>query len=274
MRMRQNFTHDGLTLSYLDSAPDDTNRPVVLLLHGFPDEATMWQRQIDALHAAGYRVLAPDMRGYGESDIPKRQRDHHWTQVVADHVALLDHLDIKQVDVVGHDWGAVFAWLLAIDQPQRVRRAVAMTVGHPTSYARAGLRQKVLGWYTLFFCIPGLSTWLLRGNGWFSLRRVFGTHPQMDHAMARVLRPGRMRAAIRLYRANLASVLFKAHGSAQVPMLGIWASGDPHLAEDQMQNSGKRCAAGWTYERWEGGHWIPLEQPERLTRRLLEWLAD
>lgn len=272
--MRTSYQHEGLNLSYLDSAPGDDARPVVLLLHGFPDEATMWQRQIDGLHGAGYRVLAPDMRGYGESDVPARQRDHHCQRIVADHVALLDHLGIKQVDVVGHDWGAVFAWFLAIAEPQRLRRAMAMTVGHPTSYARAGLRQKQRGWYTLFFCIPGLSTWLLQGNSWLSLRRVFGTHPQMEHAMQRVLRPNRMRAAIRVYRANLASVLFKTHGPARVPMLGIWASGDPHLTEDQMQNSGARTAAGWTYERWDGGHWIPLEQPERLTQRILAWLTS
>ena len=272
--MRDNFRNDGLTLSYLDSAPGDTQRQVVLLLHGFPDEASMWQRQIDALHAAGYRVVAPDMRGYGESDIPTSQRAHHWTRVAADQVALLDHLGIEQADVVGHDWGAVMTWFLAISQPTRLKRALAMTVGHPTSYARAGIAQKLKGWYTLYFCIPGLSTWLLRGKGLLGLRRVFGTHPQMDHAMERVLRPGRMRAAIRLYRANLLSVLFVSHGPARVPMLGIWASGDPLLTEDQMQNSGKRTAAGWTYERWDCGHWIPLEQPERLNQRLLEWLRD
>ena len=272
--MRYSFAHEGLNLSYLDSARGDSDRLVVLLLHGFPDEATMWQRQIDSLHAAGYRVLAPDMRGYGESDIPERQRDHHWRRIVADHVALLDHLKIDRADVVGHDWGAVFAWFLAIDQPTRFRRSAALTVGHPTSYARAGLRQKMLGWYTLYFCIPGLSTWLLRGSSRFGLRRVFGSHPQLDHAMARVLRPGRMRAAIRVYRANMLSVLFAKHGPARVPMLGIWAAGDPHLTEDQMQNSSKRTAAGYTYERWEGGHWIPLEQPERLTQRILEWLSN
>ena len=102
--VRAGFEHRGFTLSYLDSSPDDPHRPVVLLLHGFPDEASMWQPQMAALHAAGYRGVAPDTLGCGQSDMAPRVRDYHCVKIAGDHVALLNHLGIDKAHVVGHDW--------------------------------------------------------------------------------------------------------------------------------------------------------------------------
>ncbi|MFA5938933.1 MAG: alpha/beta hydrolase [Sinimarinibacterium sp.] len=271
---RARFSHSGIGISYLDSAPGDMTRPAVLLLHGFPDSAEMWRSQIEALHGQGFRAIAPDMRGYGESDIAARTADYAAKCVRADYVALLDHLGIERADVVGHDWGAVFAWMLAGYHPARVRRLVAISVGHPTAYARAGLGQKIAGWYTLYFLIRGLSERLLAGSGLLSLRRLLRSHPQMDEVQRRMWVPERLTAALRVYRANLFGVLFRRHPAVSAPTLGIWSERDAYLVESQMTNSRRFANGFWTYERLSGGHWIPLEQARRLNGILLRFLSD
>ena len=106
---RHYFTHRELRLSYLDSAANDHQRPAVLLLHGFPDQAEMWHPQIQALHHAGFRCIAPDTVGCGQSDVALRQRDYHVDKIIGDHLALLESLEITQIHLVGHDWGAIIA---------------------------------------------------------------------------------------------------------------------------------------------------------------------
>lgn len=266
------FDHRGLRLSYLDSAPGEVQRPVVVLLHGFPDEALMWQRQIASLHAEGFRVLAPDTVGCGASDMAPRLKDYDAQTVAADFIALLDHLGIEHAQFVGHDWGAVLAWYVAIYFPQRVRKLVVLSVGHPTSYGRAGFRQKLLGWYTLYFQLIGIAEWLLMRRGPLGLRYWLRSHPQIDAIMERMRAPGRLTAAIRLYRANLASILFKTHPDVVVPTLGVWSEYDNFLTEEQMTSSARRVRGSWQYQRLSGGHWMSLEQPARINQILLDYL--
>ena len=234
----------------------------------------MWQAQIDALHEAGYRCIAPDTLGCGQSDMAPRVRDYHAVKVAADHIALLDHLGIARAHVVGHDWGAILAWLVAGHYPERTDRLVVMSVGHPTAYARSGFRQKLMGWYVFFFQLGGLAERLLRGDGLFSLRRVFGSHPEMDRVMQRLREPGRMTAALRLYRAAIVPILLQKQPGVSTDTLGLWSDGDRFLAESQMAASEKHVAGSWRYERLSGHHWMPLQQPERINHLLLAHLAE
>ncbi|MDD3763140.1 MAG: alpha/beta fold hydrolase [Nevskiales bacterium] len=270
---RARYDHDGLSLSYLDSAPDDPARPAVLLLHGFPDSAQMWHEQIEALHAAGLRAIAPDMRGYGDSSMAASTGDYAAARILGDFAALLDHLDIQRAHVVGHDWGAVLAWMFAGRFPQRVDRLAVISVGHPTAYARAGVDQKIAGWYTLFFLLRGISERLLLSSGPTGLRTLMRSHPDVEEVLQRMRQPGRMTAALGIYRANLSQVLFGKHPSVEAPTLGIWSEGDAYLVESQMKNSDRYVGAPWRYERVPGGHWVPLEQPERLNALLLDHLG-
>ncbi len=266
---RARFTHRGFELAYLDSAPGDMQRPPVLLLHGFPDTADMWAAQIEALHAAGFRCIAPDTLGCGESDMAPRVRDYHARLIASDHAALLDHLGIEKAHVAGHDWGAVIAWFLAAHFPERVKRLAVMSVGHPTAYGRSGLKQKLLGWYTLFFQLGGFAEWLLGGNGYFGLARVFSSHPRMEEVVTRLRQPGRLTGALRIYRAALYPVLIQRQPNVSAPTLGIWSDGDRFLTESQMQASENYVDGPWRYERLQGHHWIPLEQPDTLNALLV-----
>jgi pimeloyl-ACP methyl ester carboxylesterase len=129
---------------------DRGSGPPVLLLHGWPDAGRLWRHQVDALGAAGFRTVVPDLRGFGESDRPERIEDYAITCRVADMVAVLDGLGIDRADVVGHDWGARLAWSLGAFVPKRVERLVVMSVGDPNTLHNQSIEQREKSWYQLF----------------------------------------------------------------------------------------------------------------------------
>jgi pimeloyl-ACP methyl ester carboxylesterase len=170
--------------------------PPVLLLHGFPDTHAVWRRQISALVAAGYRVIAPDLRGCGQSEAPPAVAAYRIEQLVADVTGLLDALGVERVKLVAHDWGAVIGWQLCIRHPARVERYAALSVGHPNAYAHGGLLQKLKGYYILLFQLRGLIECLLRAGNWWMFR-VFTRFPEeFPHWRASLARPGRLTAGI------------------------------------------------------------------------------
>ena len=118
---------DDVELAVLDEGEGEA----VLLIHGFPDSARLWRHQLPTLTDAGFRVVAPDLRGFGASGKPADVAAYRMHHAVKDMLAVLDALGIERAHVVGHDWGAAVAWALALMAPQRVNRLVAMSVGHP-----------------------------------------------------------------------------------------------------------------------------------------------
>ena len=246
-------------------------RPV-LLLHGFPDSAYLWRRQIAFLAGEGYRVIAPDLRGFGDSDAPAGRGHYSLGAIAGDMIALMDTLGIERAPVIGHDWGAVLGWNLAINHPGRVERYIALSVGHPAAY-RSDLRQKIRSWYVVWFQVPLLSELSVRAFRWRLLRFLSGNHAEVDHWIGDLSREGRLTAGINWYRANFGHLLLDDFGSVTVPVFGIWSSGDIFLSEQQMMKSADHVEGPWHYERIDGsGHWIPLDAPERLNRLLLEYL--
>jgi pimeloyl-ACP methyl ester carboxylesterase len=177
--------------------------PNVLLVHGFPDDHTVWRSQIPALVDAGYRVTALDTRGCGESEIKPRESDYTIDKLVADLVALLDALGIAKVRLVGHDWGAVQGWCFAMEHPERVDRYLALSVGHPAAYARAGLAQKLKGYYLYCIQLRGLIEFLITRFDWWLFGLLLHYRAEFPHIRRRLSRPGRLTAGFNYYRANL-----------------------------------------------------------------------
>jgi pimeloyl-ACP methyl ester carboxylesterase len=138
---------DGITLAVLDEGTG----PAVLLIHGFPDSSHVWRHQVPALVGAGLRVIAPDPRGFGESDKPEAVEDYAVSRSRADMIAVLDALGLRRAHVVGHDWGAGVAWMLAALTPDRVERLVVMSVGHPNELREPSIEQRQKHWYQLLF---------------------------------------------------------------------------------------------------------------------------
>ncbi|MEQ9009905.1 alpha/beta fold hydrolase [Algiphilus sp.] len=268
------FTSRGFRLSYLDSAPGDLDRPVILFIHGFPDTAEMWLPQMERLHAQGYRCIASDTLGCGESVMAPRLTHYNATCIAGDHIALLDELGIKQAHLVGHDWGAAIAWLVAGHFPSRVRKLCMLSVGHPMAYARAGMDQKLKAWYIVFFLFAGIAETLLMGDGRLSFRHVFRSHPDIESVISRLSAPGRLTAALRIYRASLPTVLLKPQPRIKADTLGVFSEADAFLVSSQMKNSGQWIDGRWKAEMIRGGHWIPLEQPDWVNETLTRWFMQ
>jgi pimeloyl-ACP methyl ester carboxylesterase len=152
--------------------------PLVLLLHGFPEGWYSWRHQLDALSSAGYRAVAPDVRGYGETDAPHDVASYRMRELVADAVGLLDALEERTAVVVGHDWGAVIAWHCALLHPERFRGVAALSVpysGRPPAPPTAIFRQRFAGtfFYILYFQEPGIAEAELESDVRRSLRLVY-----------------------------------------------------------------------------------------------------
>lgn len=251
------------------------NGPAVILLHGFPDSAYLWRNQIPVLAEAGYKVIAPDLRGFGDSDAPEGKEHYITDKIVGDVLALMDYLGVSQASVVGHDWGAIIGWILSICHPELVNRYVAISVGHPKAYRGAGLKQKLRAWYAMAIQLYGIAEKTTRVNDWFILRKLTKDHPETRHWIEDLSRSGRLTAGMNWYRANLMKMLQGNFLPSKVPAFGLWSNGDIFLTEDQMKNSAAYVDAPWRYEKIEGSsHWIPLDASERLNQLLIEYIKQ
>ena len=248
--------------------------PDVLLVHGFPDSHQVWRHQVPVLVEAGYRLIAPDTRGCGDSEIAPNVADYRMDTLVADLVVLLDTLGVTTVKLVAHDWGAVIGWQLAIRHPERVERLVALSVGHPTAYAAFDPAQRLRGWYTLLFQLRGIAEAVCRCCDWAVFRRLIGYDAEFPHWRERLARPGRLTAGLNYYRANLHLLISHRHPQpVTVPVHGFWSSRDRFLTETQMLASQRYVHAPWSYTRMDGpNHWLQLEAPAHFNPLLLDSL--
>jgi pimeloyl-ACP methyl ester carboxylesterase len=249
-----------------------------VLLHGWPDTGELWAHQNRTLVAAGYRAIVPDMRGFGASSKPADVSAYAVPALVGDVVGILDALGVDRAHVVAHDWGAAIAWTTAAFAPDRVASVTALSVGHPSSFAAAGWRQRQLSWYMLLFQFPGVAERWLSDNDFRNLRE-WSSHPQIEAVVRRLSEPGALTASLGVYRANLPpeSLVTPRPELPPVtaPAMGVWSSNDFALTEENMKNSGKFVAGPWRYERVEGaGHWLQLDAPGEIDALLLDFLSS
>ena len=247
----------------------------VLLLHGFPDSNYLWRDVIPLLVKAGYKVIAPDQRGFGQSDAPEGKENYDMELIAKDAVAVLDALNIDKAKLVAHDWGAMIGWLLAGTYPERFESYIALSVGHPKAYASAGFEQKKKGWYVLFFQLGGIAESVFMADDWSIFKKTVNNHPEVDHWIDDLSRPGRLSAGMDWYRANLSKLWKADFPRVTIPVFGIWSTDDVALAEDQMIDSAAYVDAKWTYQRLDNiSHWIPLDAPEKLSQLILDYYGS
>lgn len=272
-RPRRRVEGDGVTLAVLDEGEG----PAVVLLHGFPDSSNLWRHQVPVLVEAGFRAVAPDLRGFGESDRPAEVEDYAVTHSVQDVIAVLDALSLERAHIVGHDFGALVAWLVAAFAPQRVDHLVAMSVGHPNALRERSIEQREKAWYQLLFQFDVAEELLARDN-WKLLGEFLRGDGDLERYLVELSRPGAMTAGLNWYRANLAPHLElqerPAVPAVTASTLGIWSSGDNYLTEDRMLRSAGHVTGPWRYERIEGAsHWLQLDRPEQVNDLLLDFLT-
>lgn len=271
---RRRIEGDGVTLSVLDEGEG----PAVLLLDGFPDSSYVWRKQVPALLGAGLRVIAPDLRGFGESDRPGSVEDYGVVHSVRDAIVILDALGIERARVVGHDFGAAVAWAFAALAPDRVDRLVAMSVGHPNTTRERTIEQREKAWYQLFFQFTDVAEGLLQRDDWTLMREILRDDGDVDRYLADLARPGALTAALNWYRANLSPQRELEGGpslpAVAAPTLGMWSSEDNYLTEIRMIRSAEHVTGPWRYERIEGAsHWLQLDRPDEVNALLVDFLT-
>jgi pimeloyl-ACP methyl ester carboxylesterase len=249
-------------------------RPVVLL-HGFPDSGRLWRHQVPALAGAGFRVIVPDLRGYGRSDKPEPVDAYSIPVLAGDVMAILAELEIGKAHVVGHDWGAALAWALASFVPGSVDHLVVLSVGNPVTFLRT-LEQRQKSWYMLLFQFPGVAERWLTDDNWANFRS-WGQHPDADQVIAELEANGSLTPGLNYYRANVAPESWAGPPPqlppVQAPAMGLWSTRDFALTEVQMTDSAQNVAGPWRYERLDGpGHWMQLEAPDQVNALLLDFL--
>jgi pimeloyl-ACP methyl ester carboxylesterase len=264
----------GLEFNVLDVG----SGPGVLLLHGFPDSLHLWRHQVPALVGAGFRVIAPDLRGFGESARPEGVQSYGIGEVLDDLRGILKSLGIPRTHVVGHDWGAATAWMFATTRPDKTDRLVPISVGHPVNFMLPPLKQLQRSWYMLMFQFEGVADEAFQRHDWALLRRMF-EGGDVDRYVVDLARPGALTAGLNWYRANMPPSLLLSDPvpfpPIAAPTMGIWSDRDFALTEEQMTRSAESVSGPWRYERFDGiGHYVPLEAPERLNQLLVDFLSE
>jgi pimeloyl-ACP methyl ester carboxylesterase len=266
---------NGLSFAVDVRGPDD-GTPVVLL-HGWPDRGALWNKQIPALNDAGFRTIAPDLRGFGDSAKPEAVDQYNLLLLAGDVLGIMDRLGVAKAHVVGHDWGAALSWAIAGFMPDRVDQLVAMSVAHPSAFRVAGLAQRRLSWYMLLFQFEGVAEQWLAMDDWANLRDFASGHGDIAQVIADASRPGALTAGLSWYRANVPPESLVAPAIDFPPIaaetLGIWSSGDDYLLEEPMKQSGAFVSGGFRYERIDGAsHWMQLDAAGELNRLVLGFL--
>lgn len=264
------FVFDALTAGPRDGSP-------VLLLHGFPQSSLEWEAQLGALAGAGYRAVAPDLRGYSPGARPLEVEAYRLDALTADVYAIADALGFATFHLVGHDWGAAIAWNVAMVDPDRIRSLTAVSVPHPVAYALALANdpdQQQKSQYINFFRQVGVPEQTLLANDAAVLRSIYGDGAAAAHAdsyVALLSEPGALTAALNYYRA----LGLSGTGGSQVvvPTLYVWSSGDTALGRTGAESCGDYVSGPYRFEVIEGvSHWVPEEAPEALNGMLLEHL--
>ncbi|HKO57459.1 MAG TPA: alpha/beta hydrolase [Thermoanaerobaculia bacterium] len=254
--------------------------PLVVLLHGFPEFWYSWRNQIPALVRAGHRVIAPDLRGYNESSKPAGIDAYRMQTVVQDVAALIARSGDVPCDVVGHDWGGVAAWFLAMMHPDQVRRLVILNSPHPVPFRRELRRsssQRVRMWYQLFFNIPVLPEIVLSLGGLRMLMRRAGRFTDAElREYAKAWRwPGAVRAMLGYYRAILRhrKELAPLVRPIDVPTLLIWGERDPVFIRATTENFSDYVPDLRVERISEAGHFVQTDAAEKVNGLLTGFLG-
>jgi epoxide hydrolase 4 len=259
--------------------------PLIVLLHGFPEFWYGWRLQIAPLAAAGYRVVAPDTRGYNLSSKPDGVAAYSADKLAADIRGLIRERGAESALVVGHDWGGTIAWTLAMNHPEVVDRLAILDSAHPRKL-QEGLphpRQLRRSWYFFFFAPPGLPERAVRAKDWRFFRnflrdaRPAYTAEEMDRYVEAWSQPGAATAMINYYRSSVRTPPKQAKAALRpisAPTLVIWGQRDRYLGQGLAEPHRDDVPNLDRVERLpNASHWVHHDEAERVNQLLTDFFA-
>lgn len=262
----------------------------VILLHGFPEFHFGWRKQLPALVEAGYRVIIPDQRGYNLSDKPRGISAYNVDTLARDVIGLFDHFGIHKARLVGHDWGAIVAWTVALNFPKQLEKLAILNVPHPDVMLRFILEnaeQRKKSWYVFFFQIPFLAEWVLSRMGYRNMMRMLiGSgrkstfqHGDLEEYKKAWSQPGALTAMLNWYRSifNHSLRYFFQRNKAplrrvKVPTLILWGKNDVALSHEMVQPSLELCDNGKAVLFEKATHWVQHDEADAVNKNLIEFL--
>jgi pimeloyl-ACP methyl ester carboxylesterase len=260
--------------------------PLIVLLHGFPEFWYGWRQQIKPLATAGFRVVAPDMRGYNLSSRPVGVAAYDSDRLASDVRGLIHERGATSAFLVGHDWGGTAAWATAMNHPEIVDRLVILNAAHPRRLLQ-GLRtprQLRKSWYFFYFQLPGLPESHVRARNWKFFRNFLRaarpgafTPQDIERYVEAWSQPGAATAMINYYRASVRQSPKRAEAHlrpTQVPTLVIWGQRDRYLGPELAEPDRADVPNLDRVERLpDASHWVHHDEPERVTQLLIDFFA-
>jgi epoxide hydrolase 4 len=257
--------------------------PLIVLLHGFPEFWYGWRLQIKPLAAAGFRVVAPDLRGYNLSSKPAGVAAYDTGPLVADIRGLIHERGAQSALLVGHDWGGTVAWATAMNDPEVVERLAILNAAHPRKLLQ-GLHhpgQLRKSWYFFFFQLPGVPESVVHANHWHFFRNFVDdaspayTPEEMDRYVEAWSQPGAAAGMINYYRASVRQKNPEAQlRPISAPTLVIWGQRDRYLGPELAEPDHDDVPNLDRVERLpDASHWVHHDEPERVTQLLIDFFA-
>ncbi|KYJ87041.1 alpha/beta fold hydrolase [Sulfurovum riftiae] len=283
--IEKHYVHtNGVHLHVLQAGPIDG--PLVILLHGFPEFAYAWRQQISYLASAGFRVWAPDQRGYNLSDKPKGIASYTLDKLAKDVIGLIDAAKRKETFLVGHDWGGSVAWYVAAKYPTRITKMIVLSMPHRNvmkEHLRFNPLQRRKSRYIFYFQIPWLPELRMKLQNFKNLKEVLkyssrpGTFSNADlktyyRAWSK---PKAYHSMINWYRAAIQKAPKYEHNpKIIVPTLLIWGELDQFLGIEMAQSSIDLCENGRLFIIKEATHWIQHEEADQVNKLINTFFQD
>jgi len=255
----------------------------VVLLHGFPELWYSWHGVMGELARAGYRVIAPDLRGFNRSEKPPGTEAYGGGAYARDVLGLLDALGIERTFLAGHDVGGGVSWRLVFEAPERVRRAVIVSAPHPKAWERANPNDDPdsISWFRTFFRLPLLPELVARAGGWWLLSRNLARTSRPGTFEGETLavfqsawaRENAISTMLEVYRADWAPVALPPDGKPSVPVRYVTGSNDAYIPKAAVEVTAEYLPPGAVVELPEASHWLLLEEPTRVAALMLEFFG-
>ena len=252
----------------------------VLLMHGWPDDGTLWRHQIEFLAQKGYRVICPDWPAHGRSAVPDKISRGNRFRLAEDTITMMDQLGIEKAHLIAHDYGATVSWETAALYGHRFHTYVALSVGHSFAILRELFRGHLLHYYWLIWHGMSAARTLYLADNAKRFRRAFARHPDADYVLEKLRGDGDKTFFTIWERSNPAGPIIwdwitGKIRKVQIPTFAIYSEADCWMTEEQMTYSRRYVDAEWRYALVKDcDHWLQLERPEEINQLLERWLRE